>query len=395
VAHTRKKKANLKRFTCVLGSTLFLASCGANSPKMVFYPKQWFGSSGTSTTERQRNGNVHYVRKGDTVYGIATAYNIPQRKLIEYNSLKPPYLLRINQKIYLPAEQTHTVQKGQNLYRIAVAYNLDINTLARANRIAPPYRLFPGDVLRIPDVRSDGTMATTPPVQAAASPRPAPSGTADISIASKPEYVPVPTTKPAVQASASGSKVASSAPSTVKTTPKPVQVTQYGAPKGAKIVKRPIPGVKPAYRPPVTVASRPKSYTPPPRSGRFDWPLRGKVISEFGPKGNGLHNDGINISASNGATVKAAETGVVAYAGNQLKGFGNLLLIKHANGYLTAYAHVRTIHVKRGQSVKKGQKIASVGQTGNVNTPQLHFELRRGSKPVDPMPYLQRKVALK
>jgi murein DD-endopeptidase MepM/ murein hydrolase activator NlpD len=128
------------------------------------------------------------------------------------------------------------------------------------------------------------------------------------------------------------------------------------------------------------------SSEPTPRSaGKFFWPVNGKVISPFGPKDGGQHNDGINIAAPLGTPVRAAENGVVVYAGNELRGFGNLLLIRHADGWVSAYAHCDTLLVKRGAQVKRGQVIARVGQTGNVDSPQLHFELRKGAQAVDPM----------
>ncbi len=129
---------------------------------------------------------------------------------------------------------------------------------------------------------------------------------------------------------------------------------------------------------------------PPAASGKgFIWPVRGRVISGFGAKAKGLRNDGINIAAARGTSVVATENGVVAYAGNELRGFGNLLLIKHAGGWVSAYAHNDTVLVKRGQKVGKGQKIATVGSTGSVKSPQLHFEMRRGRTAKDPRKYLR------
>ena len=127
---------------------------------------------------------------------------------------------------------------------------------------------------------------------------------------------------------------------------------------------------------------------PPKRAGTFSWPVQGKVISSYGPKDKGLHNDGVNIAAPRGADVKAAENGVVAYAGNEIRGFGNLLLIKHDGGWVTAYAHNDQLLVKRGDSVARGQVISKVGSTGSVTSPQLHFELRKGSNAVDPSKYM-------
>ncbi|MCC5976939.1 MAG: M23 family metallopeptidase [Salinarimonas sp.] len=117
----------------------------------------------------------------------------------------------------------------------------------------------------------------------------------------------------------------------------------------------------------------------------FRWPARGRVIAGFGTGGN----EGINIALPEGTPVRAAESGTVAYAGSELKGYGNLILIRHDDGYVSAYAHNRDLLVKRGDTVRRGQVISNSGRTGNVNAPQLHFEIRRGSDPVDPMPYLR------
>ena len=122
--------------------------------------------------------------------------------------------------------------------------------------------------------------------------------------------------------------------------------------------------------------------------GRFLWPVKGKIISGYGPKEGGLFNDGINIGAKEGEDVVAADSGVVVYAGNEIRGFGNLVLVKHADGWMTAYAHNGRLLVKRGQEVKRGQVIATAGATGSVSTPQLHFKLRRGSRAVDPTRYM-------
>jgi murein DD-endopeptidase MepM/ murein hydrolase activator NlpD len=120
----------------------------------------------------------------------------------------------------------------------------------------------------------------------------------------------------------------------------------------------------------------------------FRWPVRGKVITSYGAKTNGKSNDGINVAVPEGTPVKAAEDGVVAYSGNELKGYGNLVLVRHSNGYVTAYAHASELLVKRGDTIKRGQVIAKSGQSGEVGSPQLHFEIRKGSSPVDPLQFL-------
>ena len=130
---------------------------------------------------------------------------------------------------------------------------------------------------------------------------------------------------------------------------------------------------------PETTGSTPADSKP-----EFRWPARGRIIQGF----RSGANDGINIALPEGTSVKAAESGVVAYAGSELKGYGNLVLIRHPNGYVSAYAHNGEVAVKRGETVKRGQTIAKSGQSGNVASPQLHFELRKGSTPVDPTGYL-------
>ena len=131
---------------------------------------------------------------------------------------------------------------------------------------------------------------------------------------------------------------------------------------------------------PLTVAQADAAGVAP----EFRWPARGRIIQGFKAGGN----DGINIAVPEGTSVKAAESGVVAYAGSELKGYGNLILIRHPNGFVSAYANNGELDVKRGESVKRGQIIAKSGQSGNVSSPQLHFELRKGSTPVDPTSFL-------
>ena len=123
-------------------------------------------------------------------------------------------------------------------------------------------------------------------------------------------------------------------------------------------------------------------------SSRFQWPVNGRVISRYGPKKGGLHNDGINIAMPRGAPVRVSENGVVLYSGDVLQGYGNLVLVRHDGGWVTAYAHLDRILVKKGQTLKVGDTLGTVGSTGQVDTPQLHFEIRKGSKALNPQKYL-------
>jgi murein DD-endopeptidase MepM/ murein hydrolase activator NlpD len=146
--------------------------------------------------------------------------------------------------------------------------------------------------------------------------------------------------------------------------------------------------VQTAHRVPESTTSLTKPEEDEEGDATFRWPARGKVISSFGARGTGGANDGINIAVPEGTPVRAAEGGTVVHADDALKGYGKLVLIRHANGYVSVYAHNSELNVKRGESVKRGQVIAKSGQTGNVTAPQLHFEIRKGATPVDPTRYL-------
>jgi murein DD-endopeptidase MepM/ murein hydrolase activator NlpD len=142
-----------------------------------------------------------------------------------------------------------------------------------------------------------------------------------------------------------------------------------------------------AAREPATTVARPPAAAAR-DDVRFLWPVHGRILAGFGAGPGGSHNDGINIAAPRGAPIEAADAGVVAYAGNELRGYGNLILVKHAHGWISAYAHCDVLLVRQGQKVARGQVIARVGSTGTVDAPQLHFELRHDSKPVDPRDFL-------
>jgi murein DD-endopeptidase MepM/ murein hydrolase activator NlpD len=198
---------------------------------------------------------------------------------------------------------------------------------------------------------------------------------------------PAPAKSAPMQVASATNEPLVSAPKPLVSAPKPV-VEQ---PKVAALTQ-PEP-VKPAAVQPLAPAPQPEAAKAPVQepeqtasvSGDFRWPARGRVIAGFGANGG---NEGINIAVPEGTPVKAAEAGTVTYAGSEVKGYGNLVLVKHENGYVSAYAHNGSLNVKRGEQVKRGQVIATSGQTGNVTSPQLHFEIRKGAQPVDPMKHL-------
>jgi len=171
-----------------------------------------------------------------------------------------------------------------------------------------------------------------------------------------------------------------------------VKTTTIPAPGAAQDTAKAAPDITGGE--PQRVASNTQLPNPDPMTGNsFRWPVKGRVISGFGTKPDGGHNDGVNISVPQGTAVKAAENGVVAYAGNELKGYGNLVLIRHANNWVSAYANNEQLLVRRGDKVRRGEIIAKAGTTGSVSQPQVHFELRKGSRPVDPTKYMSSMAA--
>jgi len=305
------------------------------------------------------------------------------------------------------------VQKGDTLYGISRMFGVDSTELTRINKLSPPYAVQAGQPLRLPGAgRSDGVavaeaapaagpvvmtapvkqvtrssvqVTELPPPSAAPAPASEPVSTVT---------APIPSAKPSVVTEASAAPAATAgayqpgqAPSSLRLPGQKPSITAepIPAPTQAPAAAPPPPAQEVAVAPPPKVEPKADVASPPPRgAGRFLWPVKGKLVSNFGPKPDGMHNDGLNIAAPKGTTVIAADNGVVAYAGNELRGFGNLLLVKHADGFITAYAHLDRIDVERGASVKRGQAIGTVGQTGSVTSPQLHFELRKGSQAVDP-----------
>lgn len=382
-------------------------------------------------------GGAIIVGRGDSAYTLSRRYNVPLRDLIEVNRLTPPYTLEVGQRLVLPTSRQYIVQKGDTLYGISRMHNVDVSELTRINNLSPPYAVQAGQPLRLPGGgdRSAGNVAVadasaassasagpvvgTAPVKqvsrgsiqaselpppggpSAASPAPAPSSS---SASAGIVAAPLPGSKPSVAQDSGGGSGGGvtyqpgQAPTSLRVPSQKPVVTAEAVPAPAPHVAdapaptpQAAPQPQPAPQPEVAAAPPPKAEPAPAArsSGRYLWPVKGKLISSFGPKPDGLHNDGLNIAAAKGTPVVAADNGVVAYAGNELRGFGNLLLVKHPDGFITAYAHLDRIDVERGATVRRGQAIGTVGQTGSVTSPQLHFELRKGSQAVDPRDRLE------
>jgi murein DD-endopeptidase MepM/ murein hydrolase activator NlpD len=313
------------------------------SPKQKTVTKVPLDASDRNSAIHETNSQERdiRVRRGETLYAISRRHGAPLRALIERNGLRPPYRLAAGTRLRIPSVRVYTVGLGDTVNGLSRRFAVSPARIIRINRIkTADYRLYTGQKLILPRNRWASGAISIRPVSPGAVLKPVPP-----SNLRKPSMTARPLTN--VSASPAG-------------------------PKASRQVAK-------------------KDSAPPRRSGAFQWPIRGKVLSTYGAKGGGLYNDGINIAARDGAPVRAAESGVVAYAGNELRGYGNLLLVRHSGGWVSAYAHTRKILVAKGQVVRRGQTIARVGRSGTVNRPQLHFELRRGPHAVNPLRYLRKK----
>ncbi|HEX3954497.1 MAG TPA: M23 family metallopeptidase [Stellaceae bacterium] len=279
------------------------------------------------------------VRPGQSLGGIAHAYHVPARAIIAANHLRPPYKVEIGQRLLIP---------GGAMLAGAGPVGRSGITATPLGAPAPPISEGhpPPDIIPL-----DG---------------PAPPATPAAAL-SQPSRAPVPLIPP------------SSSPNAPRSGAEPSAAEEARADAAASAQ---------AARPASPQPNERAAEKALPHGGHFPWPVRGHVLAGYGVAAGGAHNDGINIAAPKGAPISAVDGGVVAYAGNELKGYGNLVLIKHPDGWISAYAHCEDLLVKRGEKVSRGQIIAKVGATGGVSEPQLHFELRRGQRAVDPREFL-------
>lgn len=334
---------------------------------------------GNSSNWQWEGGTAVTVGQGETLDSLSNRYGVPASAIAQSNGFQPNAPIYPGQRVVIPRYnyaaspsaapapapapytppvapatrasvnttshrtapvpaaqgQAHIVKPGETLIGLSRRYNRPLPEIAAANNLQPYHKVQAGDRIVIPGA-----------------PR----------VAAAPQVTPPPTR--------------------VAATPQPqVQQPQYAAAQPAPTARM----VTPATEKPVEETNSADANA---GAAGFRWPARGRVIAGFGPKPTGQQNDGINLALPEGTPVKAADDGVVAYAGNELKGYGNLVLVRHSNGFVTAYAHASELMVKRGDTIKRGQVIAKSGQTGNVTSPQLHFEIRKGASPVDPMQHL-------
>jgi murein DD-endopeptidase MepM/ murein hydrolase activator NlpD len=360
-------------------------------------------TAGSTTGWSAVGGKVITVGASDTLDNLAIKYGVPPEQILTANQLSnsgqivrgkviviPRRVALATDRIEVPATAyaapakpiaeapmlasvggaTYVVQPGDTLYGIARKNGVSVASLISLNNLASPEAIRVGQTLRL-----DGS-ATAPRTQIASAGPGAPERplgqlrmTSDGAAVAAPSQPMIRLQSPADSVANTDVALAAPKPPAMPSIP----VESQGAPVNTVSATAAIDDAADAAS----------------ADGRsFRWPVRGRIISGFGTKPNGERNDGINLAVPEGTSVKAVEAGTVIYAGNELEGYGNLILIRHADGFVSAYAHNKELLVKRGDVVRRGQTVAQAGMTGSVTSPQVHFELRKGAKPVNPLDYL-------
>ena len=355
-------------------------------------------------------GDMIEVQPGDSLFGIAKRHHVMISELMAANDLKNP-TIKPGQKLYLPAggktpvttrgqvatqaatqvpahaplqpavpraapvttaaaadpaagewSASYTVKSGDSIYAIASHHHVKAEELQRVNGITDVRKIKPGIVLKVPGER---TASVAAPRAASAGPALSGSTVAPIKVAARTAETVTDTGAVAASPANRDLKIINGAPAPAAGGDEAQQHAALAEPAGLAAAKAAT-------------------------SAKLRWPVQGRVVQGFGPRADGSQSDGVDVAVPLGTEVLAAEAGTVAYAGSEVKTYGNLVLIRHDNGLVTAYAYNEQILVQRGDRVKRGQPIAKAGKSGNVDQPQLHFEVRVGTKPVDPLPYLEK-----
>ena len=313
IANAKTEKSSLSGImlgSALLGSFVLLAGCGPNLILSRATPAPVTVAPLRQAVEAVPASGRVQVRAGDSLYDIATRYQVTPQSVIQENNLLTPYNLRVGQSLKITPPRIHVVRFGDSVNLISQRYAVSPFQLAQLNNLQAPFELTVGQRLQLPM-------------------------SLDFS------------------------------------------VLDSGVPEGASTITI-------SQAPTKTAVPRKKFVAPQLGQGVFSWPVEGEIITEFGPSARGVHNDGVNIAAKEGSVVGAAAKGRVAFVGANIKSFGRLVLIKHDGGIITAYAHLGDIAVKEGEVVTVGQAIGSIGKSGRVESPQLHFEIRKSRQPVDP-----------
>ena len=310
-----------------------LSSAPADLPPATWQSQQVIPNANTV------DGGVYVVQQGDTLRGIANKTGAGSQIIAAENGLVEPYIIQVGQQLKITGGRYHTVNAGETGIAIARAYGAPWREVVALNGLEEPFILRVGQKLRLPAGTPADPAGLTMEQRAAAF---------DLDI------------------------------DDIVTGGEPALAQNAAATEPSEWRK--------------TIAPNQAIATPTGFAGRFDWPVTGKLLSSFGSKGGGKVNDGLNIAVPTGTPIKASADGVVAYSGDEIGVFGGLVLINHGSGWVTAYGHADKLNVTRGQKVKAGDVIGLAGESGYVQEPQLHFEIRKNRKPVNPVIHLPKRT---
>lgn len=314
-----------------LMAAVFLASC-QQQPHVAREHRYGSSAGGGSL-------GIHTLKSKENLWTVAQAYHVDLRDLLDRNKLQAPYHLATGTRLKIPAPQTYRVQARDTIYNVSRLFNTTTTDVARLNHLQAPYILKKGQVIYLPTRRMAVSNNRASPIK-------------------QEQFISAPV--------ASVDK--------------------------AELLMKPM---SPVIRTVVTkLPSKEITNLASKDNGKgFLRPVEGPVLSDFGQKQNGLYNDGVNYRTIRGAPVRAAKSGEVVYAGHDIEGYGNLILIKHNDGYVTAYAHLDKVLSHKGEMVQRGQVIGKAGTSGHVVTPQLHFEIRKGRDVLNPSPFFSKNVS--
>jgi murein DD-endopeptidase MepM/ murein hydrolase activator NlpD len=330
--------------------------------------------------------NFSYVtaRGGDKLNDVAERYDVLPRDLVKWNKILSPFKLSEGQRLKIMNPKFHHAKTGENINDIADKYNSTAREIAVLNHIKTSDKIISGDRIRIPDSIEKIAVNTVKENKIAETKTIDKKKVNQVvfgkSTKSRVQNQMVELKKPKALIAKIEKKTEQKIVVKLKAEEKKVNIVQAKSNQKVKKLeskKKILDGAEFAV------------YNIQEKPGRFLAPIsftasKAEVISAFGTKRGGIVNDGINIAAPIGQTVRAAASGNVVYVGDHLKGYGNLVIIKHTGNYFTAYAQLGDYAVRKGQKVKIGQRIGTVGASGNVERPQLHFAIRKGKESINP-----------
>lgn len=365
----------------------------SDKPKLADVPsKSGWSANGAPTVT---------LRPGETIGGLSRRYGVPEKEILRVNGLASAGQVSVGQQIIIP-----TFGKAPN----AAKGSAQVADLP-AGKLPLPAKEPTNDVATLP---AGNTLRVKQTAEGAKLPQPAAGGGDEGSYTVKPgdslakiakaTGTPIDALKAANGLSASTIRVGQvlklpgkgGVPATADAADA-VKTASIPAKAAPAAVAQPKPAAEPAsYKPPVAketvseAAAKGDDAEAPDQTGigKYRWPVRGAVIAGYGSNVEGSRNDGIDISVPEGTPIKAAENGVVIYAGNGLKELGNTVLVRHDDGTVTVYGNANSLNVSRGQKVQRGQTLAASGMSGNAKRPQVHFEVRKDATPVNPMTFL-------